>query len=128
MPSSPGFRGFRKQLDEEPTSSRAPEQEAPAHPVGRVLDGILRQRPFNAGLTVGHLRQRWIEVVGERLAAECEPAELSSATLLIRASSAIWASQIRFLAGDIASRANEVLGRAAVTEVKVSVRQPGTSP
>ena len=43
--------------------------------------------------------------------------------LLVRASSAAWAAQVKFLAGEVRDRANQVLGIAAVREVRVVVQE-----
>ncbi len=89
--------------------------------LGVVLDGLLRQSPWGPGLVLGELGRRWVEVVGETLSRECAPAALHGAVLVVRASSAPWAAQLRFLHADIAARANEVLGREKVRDVRVTV-------
>jgi len=60
-------------------------------------------------------------VVGERLAAECVPFRMEGTVLLVRASSSAWATQVRFLAGEVARKANEVLGAEVVRAVTVLV-------
>lgn len=87
------------------TPSRSNEPEA----LGAVLDLLSAERRLAAGLTLGHLARRWAAVVGERLAEESAPAGLEEGVLLVRASSAAWAAQIRFLAKEIAGRANHVV-------------------
>jgi hypothetical protein len=72
-------------------------------------------------MSLGRLGQRWVDVVGERLALECTPLRFEGSVLLVRASSAAWASQVRFLAKEVARRANEVLGSEAVQTVKVVI-------
>jgi hypothetical protein len=75
-------------------------------------------------LTLGQLGRRWEDVVGERLARECGPAALEGGSLLVRASSAAWAAQVKFLAAELRDRANQVLGFPAIQEVNVTVQQP----
>jgi predicted nucleic acid-binding Zn ribbon protein len=72
-------------------------------------------------MVLGELGRRWSEVVGEILSRECAPAALQGEVLVVRASSAPWAAQLRFLHGDIAARANEVLGAEKVRDVRVTV-------
>ena len=72
-------------------------------------------------MVLGELGRRWSEVVGETLSRECAPAALHGEVLVIRASSAPWAAQLRFLHDSIAARANEVLGAEKVSDVRVSV-------
>jgi predicted nucleic acid-binding Zn ribbon protein len=82
---------------------------------------MLGKRPWASGISLGQLGRRWDSVVGERLAQETVPLALEGGVLLIRASSAAWAAQVRFLASEVRDRANEVLGTAPIREVKVSV-------
>ncbi|MFN2589748.1 MAG: DciA family protein [Actinomycetota bacterium] len=88
-----------------------------AQDLGAVLDELLQQRPWHGGLVLGDLARRWSHVVGERLAQETRPGTLSGDVLTVVASSAAWATQIGFLARDVARRANEVLGEERVRTV-----------
>jgi predicted nucleic acid-binding Zn ribbon protein len=94
-------------------------------PIGSVLDSLSVGRSLASGLALGELGRRWDAVVGDRLAKECSPAALEGGFLLVRASSAAWAAQVKFLAVEVCERANQVLGVAAVREVRVAV-QDGT--
>jgi predicted nucleic acid-binding Zn ribbon protein len=60
-------------------------------------------------------------VVGGRLAVECLPAALEGGVLIVRASSAAWGAQIRFLEAEIRDRANRALGRPLVQELRVTI-------
>jgi predicted nucleic acid-binding Zn ribbon protein len=84
-----------------------------------VLSELTAGRPWAPGIALGRLGRRWIEVVGERLAAETTPAGLASGVLVVRASSAAWGAQVRFLAREVAERANVTLGGDVVKEVRV---------
>jgi len=92
-----------------------------AHEIGSVLEGLLGQRPWASGIALGELGRRWGSVVGERLGQETDPVALEGGVLLIRASSAAWAAQIRFLASEVRIRANEVLLGGSIREVRVTV-------
>jgi predicted nucleic acid-binding Zn ribbon protein len=72
-------------------------------------------------MSLGRLADRWAEVVGDRLAAECSPASLDAGVLVVRATSAPWAAQIRFLARAVRDGANQVLGEGSVQDVRVVV-------
>ncbi len=89
-----------------------------------MLEGLLGQRPWTSGISLGELGRRWGSVVGERLAQETSPAALEGGVLLITASSSAWATQVRFLSSEVRVRANEVLGGGSIEEVKVTV-DPG---
>ena len=98
----------------------AERSEAP-ETLGVVLDGLLQQSPWGGGMVLGELGRRWAEVVGETLSRECAPTAIHGEVLLVRASSAPWAAQLRFLQSDIAARVNDLLGAVKVREVRVTV-------
>jgi predicted nucleic acid-binding Zn ribbon protein len=100
------------------------ERSEEVQPLGVVLDSLATDRPLASGLALGQLGRRWQDVVGERLARECGPAALEGGQLLVRASSAAWAAQVKFLAAEVRDRANEVLGFPAIQAVNVAVQQP----
>ncbi len=102
---------------------RGPERSAEPEGLGRVLQALLRGRPWASGLVLGELGRRWSSVVGDRLSAECRPIRLESGVLFIRASSSAWATQLSFLSGEVRTRANGVLGGEPIREVKVVVGQ-----
>ncbi|HEY3210482.1 MAG TPA: DUF721 domain-containing protein [Actinomycetota bacterium] len=94
---------------------RGPGRSDEPQALGSVLDVLGAERRLAAGLVLGALGRRWPTVVGERLAEESAPAALDGGVLLVKASSAAWAAQIRFLANQIAEGANRVLeGGAAM--------------
>jgi predicted nucleic acid-binding Zn ribbon protein len=93
-----------------------------AVPLGTVLDGLLQTvGPLQTGVAVGELSRRWDQVVGDPLRRETAPATLQAGVLTVRASSSGWAMQLRFLAETLARNANAVLGRPAVSQVRVVV-------
>jgi predicted nucleic acid-binding Zn ribbon protein len=96
---------------------RSPEPEA----IGSVLGGLTRARPWDAGMSLGRLGRDWRTVVGERLSLESRPSSLEAGILVVQASSAAWAAQLRFLSAEVRTRANSCLGADVVREVKVSL-------
>jgi predicted nucleic acid-binding Zn ribbon protein len=70
---------------------------------------------------LGRLARSWDAVVGSRLARESAPVRLGNGVLVVRASSAAWAAQLRFLAREVAEQVNRVLAGEPVREVKVVV-------
>jgi hypothetical protein len=109
MPSSRGWRD-----DERPRSRELSS-------LGDVVAGVLRERAFAAGISVGRLGLAWADVVGARLAQESAPARLEGGTLVVEARSGAWGAQLQFLSEDIRRRANETLGGDAVERVRVVV-------
>lgn len=110
----PHSKGWRRRRDE-----RTLEET----PIGRVLDGLLREQLFARGVPIGRLAAGWVSVVGPRLAAETAPVTLEQGVLVVAASTGPWGAQARFLAAEIAARANEELGADEVKRVQIVVRQ-----
>jgi len=67
----------------------------------------------------GAIWAHWPDIVGASIAANAEPTSLRAGVLRIRATSPTWATELTYLADDIARRANEVAGRPIVREVRV---------
>jgi Dna[CI] antecedent DciA-like protein len=86
-------------------SKRSTEPQA----LGSVLDALGTEHRLATGLLLGRLGRRWEAVVGERLAEESAPAGLEGGVLFVRASSAGWAAQIKFLGKEVRTAANRVL-------------------
>lgn len=95
----------------------------PAPPV-RQLDGVLaaivEQRGWGERLRGADLEQRWAEVVGAPLAERCRPGRLAGGVLQVVVDSPQWATQLQWMAAQIAARAAEVVD-AEVREVRVVV-------
>ncbi|HEV8419731.1 MAG TPA: DUF721 domain-containing protein [Actinomycetota bacterium] len=94
-----------------------------------MLDVLGGERRLAAGLLLGSLGKRWNDVVGERLAEESAPAALEGGTLLVKASSAAWAAQIKFLSREIREAANRLLQGGTGLDVRAeragrSVNEP----
>jgi predicted nucleic acid-binding Zn ribbon protein len=89
--------------------------------IGAVIRGFLAQPRMRRGLSLGRLARSWEEVVGAKLARETSPKSLEGGILLVAASSAAWGAQVRFLAEEVARRANETLGAEEVRSVRVMV-------
>jgi predicted nucleic acid-binding Zn ribbon protein len=100
-----------------PRPSRTSEPEA----LSTVLSALGGERPWAAGMALGRLAAKWEEVVGERLADECTPAALEAGVLVVRASSAAWAAQLKFLAEAVRDRANVALGSGVIRALRVVV-------
>lgn len=82
-------------------------------------------RAADAGL----VWSRWEDIVGAQVARHAEPTSLRQGLLRVRTSSPAWAGELLYLRSDIAQRANELLGRSAVSEVRIwtapgAIRRP----
>jgi predicted nucleic acid-binding Zn ribbon protein len=95
--------------------------------VGASLDQAARRAGAPSAAVVEAVFSRWSEVVGPGISANAHPVSLAGGVLVVGASDPAWASQLRYLAGDLLARLEQVAGPGAVRRLEVRVR-PGTGP
>ncbi len=88
-------------------------------PLADLLPGLTSRKGWRERLEEARVHDVWEEVAGAELAAHVWPVRLHGGVLVLEAESAAWATQIRYLSGDLARKANEVLGGQHVTQVRV---------
>lgn len=121
MTARPPFRRRRTRWDPEAQQPVAPavRGQDPA-PLADLLGGATRRRRgWATRLEGARVHGLWIEIAGEQLGRHTEPVRLHGGVLVVRADSATWATQVRYLGGELAERANAVLGSEQVTSVRV---------
>ena len=94
---------------------------SPPTPVGESLEAFLRRRGWTERLHGATAWNRWADMVGEDLAQHCEPVRLAGRTLVVRAESQVWATQLRYLLPQLRARVEEVLGAGTVRVIRVVV-------
>ncbi|PRY11429.1 DUF721 domain-containing protein [Kineococcus rhizosphaerae] len=87
-----------------------------------TLGRFVGERGWQEPVAVGGAFGRWDAVVGAELAGHCTPESLKDGTLVVRAESTAWATQVRLLTSHLVRRLDEELGHGVVT--KVVVRGP----
>ncbi|WP_432535620.1 DciA family protein [Kineococcus arenarius] len=87
-----------------------------------TLGRLVGERGWEQPVAVGGAFGRWDAVVGPELAGHCAPETLKDGTLVVRAESTAWATQVRLLTSVLVRRLDEELGHGVVT--KVVVRGP----
>lgn len=97
-------------------------------PLKSLLGSAATRFGLDDALATGSLWKRWPDVVGNDVAAHAQPTSLRGGVLRIRADSPVWAHEIGYLAEEIKSKANQALGRAAVSEVRVWNAPAGSTP
>lgn len=106
----------------DPEEAREPWRE-PRGPdprsLGDALSREFRRRGWAQRLEEARVHGVWDEIAGAALAAHTEPVRLHGGVLVVRADSATWATQVRYLSGDLLRRANETLGAGTVRRVTV---------
>ena len=87
--------------------------------VGEVLNSLGVRLGLGRSADIGTIWKRWDQIVGATIAGHAEPSSLREGSLRIRAESPAWAAELAYLADEIRSRANDLVGRDAVTEIRV---------
>ncbi|MBD3390388.1 MAG: DUF721 domain-containing protein [Chitinivibrionales bacterium] len=80
------------------TSRKEPQK------LGSILEGVLSQRGYLSVCREGQIRERWTQIVGERVAAVSECRGVENGILYVRVPSAAWRQEISFLKQRILSR------------------------
>jgi hypothetical protein len=96
-------------------------------PIRTVLLAGARKWGLDNPLEIARIFGSWKEMVGEQVAARCEPASLGQGVLKVWAASAPWANELKYLAPEVIRRVNAAVGRDVVRELKVALR-PGAAP
>lgn len=89
-----------------------------------LLDDVVSSRRWGDRLRGATVFDRWDEVVGPELAQHCEPVRLAGGVLTVAASSPQWATQLRYLTGQLQLNVNAAMGEPVVTSVNVVVGRP----
>jgi predicted nucleic acid-binding Zn ribbon protein len=82
--------------------------------IAEVAAGLGVEQP----LETARIFNCWETVVGVELASRCRPTSLRGGVLRVRMESAVWASEIRYLADEIIKRVNRAVGSNVVHEIK----------
>lgn len=122
------FTGTPGEADEEPhepVSGRAGGAGRPAplpEPIGDVARQLVGRRDWKRRLEGARIHAVWPRVAGPVVAEHVTPVRLMGGVLVLRADSGAWATQVRYLGGELMERANAELGDGVVTQVTVTTR------
>jgi predicted nucleic acid-binding Zn ribbon protein len=101
-------------------SSQSPSEREPRH-VSEGLGKVTRRIGAPEPDVVSALFGRWEQLVGADIAAHCRPVSVRDGVLHLVADQPAWASQIRFMAGDILSVVATATASGEVREIRVRV-------
>mgnify|MGYP003286734079 CR=1 FL=1 len=94
-------------------------------PIGAELADVLRARGWDGRLAAARVVARWPEVVGDAVAAHCQPSRLEEdGTLQVVADSAAWATQLTYLQGKLLDRLGTECGPGLVRRIQVRTTRP----
>lgn len=96
----------------------------PPTPLGEALGSVVARRGWHERLHSATIWRRWDEVVGADMTRHCEPVRVAGGTLVVRAASPAWATQLRYLVPQLRQNAAEVLGEGVVRDVRIVVGPP----
>jgi predicted nucleic acid-binding Zn ribbon protein len=92
--------------------------------IGAELADVLRVRGWAGRLAAARVVARWPEVVGDAVAAHCQPTRLEAdGTLHVVADSAAWATQLSYLQGTLLDRLGAECGPGLVRRIKVRTNE-----
>jgi predicted nucleic acid-binding Zn ribbon protein len=94
-------------------------QGPPPAPLAEALGGLVQRHGWARRLEGARVHEHWEEIAGAQLARHTTPVRLHGGVLVLQVASPMWATQVRYLAGDLVARANAVLGEGAVERVQV---------
>jgi predicted nucleic acid-binding Zn ribbon protein len=77
-------------------------------------------------LVLGRLQAAWPEIAGDAIAAHSRVRTVRNGVLEIAVDSPAWATQLRYLEGDLVERSSQRVGPDVVAAVRVVVERPGT--
>lgn len=86
------------------------------------LDRIVRHLGGPSADVATEVFGRWGELVGDAVAANSRPVALRGTILVIAVADPAWATQLRFLEGDLVARLQARLGAGAIESIEVRVR------
>jgi predicted nucleic acid-binding Zn ribbon protein len=121
----PRFRPWRPRPGRRWSRPRVPGEPRDAVPVGDALAAVGDELGLGDPATLRIVTQRWTEIVGDAVAGHAELRSLRAGVLIIAVDAAPWATQLRYLVGDIQERVAALAGPDTVREVRIVV-DPGS--
>ena len=89
--------------------------------IGESLDATARRLGSPGVGLLGVIFAHWEELVGPEVASHAQPYRLRAGVLVIEVDQPAWATQLRFLSGELLERVGEVAGPDGVREVQIRV-------
>lgn len=90
------FKGGRKNFVSKPKNEETRDASDPKS-VGELISELVAQRDWQSGLSEGEIFVKWREVVGDEIAARCEPIEIKDEKLVVQCVSTAWATQLNLV-------------------------------
>lgn len=120
----PNRKNRNNSFYDEQRSGSGPDERDPATLSG-LIDRLIISKGWDLQVATGRLRGQWGLIVGQDIASHVQIESFNldpsgqSGTLVLRAESSAWATQIRLLLPTISQRLGEEIGQGRISEIKV---------
>jgi predicted nucleic acid-binding Zn ribbon protein len=101
--------------------------ERDPHPVADSLDGVTRGWGAPRAQLVAAVFAHWEQLVGPDIAAHAQPRSLRDGVLVVVADQPAWATQLRYMTGDLLARIQAETTAEEITEIQIRVGGPAPS-
>ena len=93
-------------------------------PLAASLDHFVRRFALPSSAQLRAVIAGWDELVGRPLSLHVRPVGLRAGELMLDVDAPGWATQVRYLEGDLMDRCNQAAGEGTVVRIIVRVRPP----
>lgn len=93
------------------------------HTIGESLDIVVRSLKGAGAKATAGVFGRWEDAVGPHVAAHARPVLLDAGVLIVEVDEPGWATQLRYLQGELLERLAAVAGVGAVRSIEVRVKR-----
>lgn len=87
--------------------------------LGAVLDRWLDHNAESKKITQYTIHDRWVELVGERLATHTSPRALRKGVLTVMVDNSAWLNELSFMRADLVRQINSGLGKRLVMGIRM---------
>lgn len=101
-----------------------PERGRDPEPLAGSLDRLARRCGVPSTDALSAVFARWPEVVGPTAAEHSRPVSLSGRVLVVAVYEPAWATELRYLGGEVLRRLEEVAGGPVADRLELRVRPP----
>jgi predicted nucleic acid-binding Zn ribbon protein len=90
-------------------------------PISRILGKILPAYGLKTHLAEWSLKVKWLEIVGEQVAAHSRPIRLNFKHLLVMVDNPAWVQHLTFLKPELMEKLQRSMGKETITEIRFKV-------
>lgn len=89
--------------------------------IGNVLDKVLHTYRRSPDMALNRIWEQWDRIVGEKIAANAQPAAFKGRLLVVNVSSSVWLHQLQFARTDIIDKLNDAFGERMVDDIRFKI-------